>query len=590
MSQDNKKDMSQYFFRASAADFMKIPGGPIAYWVDDTILESFSFPPVSSVAKTRVGCQTSDNNRFLRLWHEVSHCRSKFDSVSKEEAENSEFKWFPYNKGGSYRKWFGNQEYVINWENAGQEVFSFAKSLYGSPTRTVKNGAFYFRSSVTWSKISSGIPSFRWQPAGSIFDVAGASVFLDSKVDEFALLAQLNSSIVLEQLKILSPTLNYETSQISSLPAVFNLSDKEVVCEKVERLVSNSKIDWNMYEFSWGFLNHPLLLMKDCDLKEAYNQLRKKKISLLEEQSNLERDVNCLVAKSFGVDEHYSQDSGTISLFANLAYRYDNPSAHAREQSDTLAELLSYSIGCIMGRYSLDCEGLVYAHAGNQGFTDLVNQGAYQTLPADEDGILPLTDLEWFPDDATNRFREFVSTVWGEENLQQNLDFVAESLCLYAIKPKRGESAMDTIRRYLSTQFYKDHLKTYKKRPIYWLFSSGKQKAFECLVYLHRYNEGTLARMRTEYVIPLTAKLATYVDKLEQDKDASSSAAETKRLEKEIAALHKQQVELASFDEKLRHYADMRISLDLDDGVKVNYGKFGDLLANVKDVTGEKPQ
>jgi len=178
--------------------------------------------------------------------------------------------------------------------------------------------------------------------------------------------------------------------------------------------------------------------------------------------------------------------------------------------------------------------------------------------------------------------------VWGAENLQENLDFVAESLCLQAVKAKSGESALDTIRRYLSTQFYKDHLRTYKKRPIYWLFSSGKHKAFECLVYLHRYNESTLARMRTEYVIPLSAKLNTYADKLEQDIDASTSTAETKRLEKEVATLHKQQIELAEFDEKLRHYADQRISLNLDDGVKINYGKFGNLLAETKAVTGNK--
>jgi len=242
-----------------------------------------------------------------------------------------------------------------------------------------------------------------------------------------------------------------------------------------------------------------------------------------------------------------------------------------------------------MGRYSLDRKGLVYALSNNEGFSELVSAGAYKIFPADDDGIIPLTDQEWFPDDATNRFREFVKLVWGENHLIENLDFVAESLCLHAIKPKKSESSTETIRRYLSTQFYKDHLKTYKKRPIYWLFSSGKQKAFECLVYLHRYNEGTLARMRTEYVIPLTAKMAAYAKKLENDKEASGSAAEVKRLEKEIAQLHKQQAELSEFDEKLRHYADQRISLDLDVGVKVNYGKFGDLLAEVKAITGEAP-
>src|SRR5690554_6803714 len=241
----------------------------------------------------------------------------------------------------------------------------------------------------------------------------------------------------------------------------------------------------------------------------------------------------------------------------------------------------------MMGRYSIDKPGLILASQG-ETIQDYLAQIPSPKFMPDDDAILPLTDQEWFADDVTNRFREFVKVVWGEETLQENLDFVAESLCLHAIKPKTGEAALETIRRYLSTQFYKDHLRTYKKRPIYWLFSSGKQKAFECLVYLHRYNESTLAEMRTDYVIPLTEKLAGYVEKLEQDKEASASAAEAKRIEKELSKLYKQQTELNAFDEKLRHYADQRISLDLDDGVKVNYGKFGDLLAEVKQVVGNK--
>ncbi|OJO59791.1 hypothetical protein BK325_23530 [Escherichia coli] len=244
----------------------------------------------------------------------------------------------------------------------------------------------------------------------------------------------------------------------------------------------------------------------------------------------------------------------------------------------------------MLGRYSIDSKGVVYAHTANEGFEQLVAEGAYKTFPADEDGIIPLTDQEWFKDDATNRFREFVQVVWGDDHLQENLDFVAESLCLNAIKPKKSESALETIRRYLSTQFYKDHLKTYKKRPIYWLFSSGKQKAFECLVYLHRYNEGTLSRMRTEYVTPLLGKYDAYAEQLEKQIETADSTSEANRFKKELDALIKKQVELREFDDKLKHYADMRISLDLDDGVKVNYGKFGDLLADVKAITGSAPE
>jgi len=245
--------------------------------------------------------------------------------------------------------------------------------------------------------------------------------------------------------------------------------------------------------------------------------------------------------------------------------------------------LISYAISCMMGRYSLDEAGLIYAHAGNVDF-DLTR---YEKFTADDDGIIPLTDQDWFKDDATNRFRDFVRTVWSEEHLQANLSFVAESLCLGSLTTKRGEQSMETIRRYLSNQFYKDHLQTYKKRPIYWLFSSGKLKAFECLVYLHRYNDSTLPRMRTEYVTPLLGKYDAYADQLKKQLE-DASASEATLLKKDLSALEKKQTELRAFDDKLKHYADRRIKLDLDDGVKVNYGKFGDLLAEVKAITGDK--
>ena len=246
-----------------------------------------------------------------------------------------------------------------------------------------------------------------------------------------------------------------------------------------------------------------------------------------------------------------------------------------------MEELVSYAIGCMMGRYSLDAPGLIYAHSGNEDF----DPSRYTTFPADADGIVPLTDTEWFDDDAAHRLIEFISVAWDAAHLEDNLTFLADNL-----SPKKNESSRETIRRYLCDSFFKDHLQTYKKRPIYWLFSSGKQKAFQCLVYLHRYNEGTLSRMRSEYAIPLQGKMAARLEKLLGDLQVASSTAHQKRLKKERAKLEKQQVELLALDEKLRHYADRRITLDLDDGVKVNFGKFGDLLAEVKTVHGKKPE
>lgn len=233
----------------------------------------------------------------------------------------------------------------------------------------------------------------------------------------------------------------------------------------------------------------------------------------------------------------------------------------------------------MMGRYSLDEPGLIYAHAGNVGF----DATRYKSFPADADGIIPITDELWFEDDAANRIREFLLAVWPAETLDENMAWLAESL-----GTKGNETPAETIRRYLASSFFKDHLQTYKKRPIYWLFSSGKQGAFQALVYLHRYHEGTLARLRAEYVVPLTGKMQSRIEMLEKDKDAASSTAARNKIAKQIESLKKKHVELLAYDEKLRHYADMRISLDLDDGVKVNYGKFGDLLAEVKAVTGGK--
>ncbi|MBK5938208.1 hypothetical protein CCR96_02750 [Halochromatium roseum] len=309
----------------------------------------------------------------------------------------------------------------------------------------------------------------------------------------------------------------------------------------------------------------------------------------------LEEENNRLFIDAYSLQDELTPEVpiDQITLTVNPAYRYgkklsDNDwsvehgfpeDLETRFREDTMQELVSYAIGCIMGRYSLDEPGLIYAHSGNQGF----DPNRYRRFPADKDGILPITDTDWFEDDAANRVVEFISVAWDKRHLEENLNFLAVNL-----SPKRGESSRDTIRRHLADKFFQDHLQTYKKRPIYWCFSSGKQKAFQCLVYLHRYNDGTLARMRMEYVVPLQSKMAARIDSLADDIEAASSGAQAKRLQKERDKLAKQLDELRHFDEQLRHYADQRIALDLDDGVKVNYGKFGNLLAEVKAVTGTK--
>ena len=556
-------------YHVSCELFESIPGFPFAYHIGEELINSFRVGvSIENLGKAVKGLDTCDNDRFVRAWSEVSFNNIGFDCNDSKETSELACKWYPYSKGGAFRKWYGNYEYVVNWKFDGEELKNFRDEngkLKSRPQSTNR----YFKEGITFGAITSSDFSCRYMEK-SIFGGGGNAIFVSEPKYVMGL---LNSFISKKLTKALNPTLNMLVGDLLKIPVIESKEQSSVI-DNVDALIDLQKADWDLYETSWNF--NGVGITDQHSVKEWHEYRVITKRNIIHEVARREAINDEVFSKIYGYEcFNNSELEKDVSL--------------DQEHSPTL-QLISYSLGCIMGRYSLDRESLVYAHSGNEGFTELVGRGAYQTFPADDDGIIPLTDQEWFLDDATNRFREFVKVVWGEEHLQVNIDFVAESLCLHAIKLKKSESAMDTIRRYLSTQFYKDHLKTYKKRPIYWLFSSGKQKAFECLVYLHRYNEGTLSRMRTEYVIPLTAKMATYVQKLENDKDVSGSAAEVKRIEKEITQLHKQQAELSEFDEKLRHYADQRIGLDLDDGVKVNYGKFGDLLAEVKAITGNVPE
>ena len=581
-----------WFYEAKPDDFKKIPGSPVAYWASDKTVDAYvNGTSLDEIAPVRVGLQTGSNEKFVRFWPEVSFLKIGLGIKSRDEAKLSGKKWFPYNKGGDFRKWYGNNEFLVNWESDGEVIRNF-KDSSGILRSRPQNIEFYFKKSITWSFVSSAYFGVRYSDAGAVFDVGGSSAF-PYEDDAFWVTGYLCSKQTFDFMRVMNPTLNFQVGNVSALPVLENAIApiKNELSDISLRLVELHKKDWNNFEESWSFEVNPLTDTKIKILSNIYNELILKYEDEIEETIRLERKVNQLLINAYGREGITSPDlpRKQATLSVNPLYRYNSEEEGGLSQrfkSDTLSELVSYAIGCMMGRYSLDKPGLILASQG-ETVRDYLAQIPEPSFAPDDNAIIPLTDQEWFSDDATNRFRDFVRTVWGEEHLQENLDFVAESLCLHAIKPKKGEAALETIRRYLSTQFFKDHLRTYKKRPIYWLFSSGKQKAFECLVYLHRYNESTLAEMRTDYVIPLTTKLASYVEKLEQDKDASTSAAEAKAIEKELSKLYKQQAELNTFDEKLRHYADQRISLDLDDGVKVNYGKFGDLLAEVKQVVGK---
>lgn len=547
---------SQIIFDRVQEDFKKILGQPIAYWVNTAERNLYELGrTLSTVSFPKKGLDTGENAIFLRFWFEVNK------NLSSALGGTTCNKWFPYNKGGDFRRWYGNREYVINWENDGFEIKSRLSLKTKKPT--IRNMSFQMKEGFTWTTVSSGGFSCRYTPEGALFDNGGCTLFSELNLKKYG--AFLNSKVASRYLEFLSPTLNFQPGDIGKILFVEDVNNLPL---NTENLIRISKSDWDSYETSWDFTQNPVIRTGQPNLEQAFNTWQQQNAEAVAEMKRLEEENNKLFIDAYGLQDELTPDVPDEQITLTRADR----------EKDS-QRLVSYAFGCMMGRYSLDEPGLIYAHAGNQDF----DASRYQTFPADADGIIPLTEMHWFEDDATHRIREFLTAVWGKDTLDANMQWLAESL-----DKKASETAEDTIRRYLASKFYKDHMQTYKKRPIYWLFSSGKQGAFQALVYLHRYNESTLARMRTEYVMPLISKMAAYANSLETAKENSDSAAEIKRIEKKLQDLHKQQAELSSFEEKLRHYADQRISLDLDDGVKVNYGKFGDLLAEVKAVTGEK--
>ncbi|AWI80383.1 SAM-dependent methyltransferase [Parazoarcus communis] len=577
------------FSETPQIEFKKICGSPIAYWVGDRVRDAFATnPSLGDLFPSRDGMTTGNNERFLRRWHEVPLLEIGLGAATPQDAVRSARRWFPCNKGGTFRRWYGNNEFLIIWESDGRDIKKdkldrLARGLCLPSNSKPKNQEFYFRESATWTAISSTSLAVRWSPPGSISETAGPAVYAESET--LVVLAFLCTPIATFLSRIINPTVNCKPGNIAALPwkATFPLEHVKVLASKI---VEFSRRDWDAYERSWDFETLPLLTASTDPIPTLESSFKAWIIhnrETIAEMKRLEEENNRLFIDAYGLADEITPEVPIeqITLTVNPAYRYGGNLTEeeqwTRFRQDSMEELVSYAIGCMMGRYSLDAPGLIYAHSGNEGF----DPTRYTRFPADADGIVPVTDELWFEDDAANRVREFLREVWGAASLEQNMAFLADNL-----GRKGGEPPDDTIRRYLADKFFKDHLQTYKKRPIYWMFSSGKQGAFQALVYLHRYHEGTLARMRAEYVVPLTGKIQSRIEMLEKDAAAASSTAARNKLSKQIEKLRKKHVELLAYDEKLRHHADMRIKLDLDDGVKVNYGKFGDLLAEVKAVTG----
>ena len=545
-------------FHARGRDFLCLPGAPISFHISERLREVLMGPQIGEKYEVREGLGTRNDPYFIRGFWEVS-------SQNTKEKKGDDRKWLRIDKAGQYRKWQGNLHLLLNWADEGREIKNY-RNPDGSLKSRPQNTQYFYKEAISWGKVGLGASSFRYRPKGHGFTDAAPSIFGE---DLPLLLAYLNSSVFSYLLSVQGESVNVTVGTISRLPLPVleeNLADK--ARELCLGCIAIAETDWDAFEVSWGFkeLSWANSRQKIFSLADSWKRWELERISAIEATQDLESSINALYINSHGLQDELTPEvpESQITL------------ARADREKDC-QRLISYAVGCMMGRYSLDEPGLIYAHAGNVGF----EPGRYATFPADADGIVPITDELWFADDACSRIREFLRAVWGPNTLEENIAWLAESL---GAKP--AETPDETIRRYIADKFFKDHLQTYKKRPIYWLFSSGKQGAFQALVYLHRYSEGTLARLRAEYVVPLTGKIQSRIEMLQKDAAAASSTAARNKLAKEVEKLKKKHVELLAYDEQLRHYADMRITLDLDDGVKVNYGKFGDLLAEVKAVTG----
>lgn len=550
-----------YYPHVSQQNFEKIPGCPIGYWVSEKIFSRFAGNlALSAVAKPCVGLQTADNARFLRYWHEVNLEKIGFGCGSAEEALGTKRKWFPYNKGGGSRRWYGLQEYIINWENDGLEVRSNKGAV-------IRNPNYYFQPSISWSKVSSSTIAFRYFPMGFIFADAGMSLF--PKISYNILQGYCNSNVCSSLMKLLSPTMNYEIGQVSQLPYIDNNSP--IIESLVSQNISISKSDWNAHETSWDFQENEIVrLSKEqgegshrlSDLMDAYREHWTEQF--LQLHAN-EEELNRQFIEIYGLEDELTPDvpPEEITILQQGEIYIEN--GQIVWQNDVIVkQLISYAVGCMLGRYRLDKPGLHIAHPEPtaEEIAAYIFNGKQWSI--DEDGILPLMPSDTdFADNATVMFKRWLVVAFGEDTLVDNLNCVEAAL---------GKSLDD----YFVKDFWKDHKKMYQNRPIYWLFSS-KKGAFQCLAYMHRMNAYTAERIRTKYLLPHIEWLVQRQTEMEANA-ANLNARERKQLD----SITRQIAECREYHDRLHTVADEQIAFDLDDGVVVNYGKFGDVLMKLK--------
>lgn len=573
----------QMYYESDQTNFSKIPGSPIGYWVSEKIFSRFAGNlALSAVCKPTQGLATADNARFLRLWFEVNLGKIGFGCSSAEEALETKRRWFPYNKGGIGRKWYGNQEYLVNWENDGLEIKNFKPAV-------VRNPDFYFNPSISWGLIASTYSSFRVYPAGFIYDVAGMSLFPYDESIKSSILGWLNTKLFAYMIKVINPTINMQCGDVARAPY---LPVKDIECF-VNQNISISKLDWDVHETSWDFQTSPLLeQMKEShsmlQIMENYKQYWEEKFYQLHTN---EEELNRQFIEIYGLQDELTPDvpldevtilqKGEISIEDNKLVWHDDI---------IVKQFISYLVGCFMGRYSIDKPGLIIA-SQHQDLNEIglkvegLDNGAEGRLQIDDDGIIPILDVEYFADDMTVRIEQAVKTIFGEESYQENLSYINNNL-----------GKCKSLREYLFKDFYADHIdgKMYQKRPIYWLFSSKmgdkkKKGYFKALVYMHRLESDTLSKLHADYVVP-------YIDKIEQQYNEAQdmmmrddlSQAQRNKARKTADEFMDKIKEVKEFEQQLVQMASQRLSIDLDDGVRVNYPKFYPLVEPIKGLDKEE--
>ena len=556
-----------YRYKVAPSEFKKIPGAPIAYGSSVKIRDVFDKTiSLNEISDVKTGMQTGNNSKFLRYWYEV-----EFNKITKLTSPKKNKRWQLYSKGGNYRKWYGNIDYVVDWKNEGQEIKNnIVNGVLRSRVRDVDN---YYREAISWSFINSLAFGCRYKDPGVFFDVASSSIF-SKAIDIYWILGFLNTKITSSFINILNPTANYQIENVSSLP-IKNPSNSRV-SEIVKNLIEISKNDWNSFELSWGFLSSPIIQKTDHQsfLSKLFSNTREVWRNKVKKYRILEEENNQIFIETYDLEDEFTPEVvlNEITLTCNPHYRYRANKSEKELDAllliDSIEEFISYAVGCMLGRYSLDKEGLVLANTGEK-LEDYLRKVPEPSFIPDEDNVIPVLKGEWFEDDITERFKDFLKITFGVENFEENLAFLEEAI---------GRD----IRNYFVKDFYTKHIKMYKKRPIYWLFSSPKG-GFNALIYMHRYTPDTVSVILNDYLVPYRDKLKAH-KALQETRVVSPDASqgEKTKASREIDQINKILSELKEYeDEILYPLASQQVEIDLDDGVKINYSKFGKALQKV---------